>query len=136
MIPSSMNSTNFGHAVVVNSISIAAVNASSYAPESTVAEVAVTPTRLLAVARTARRTAGWITSTTEIPRESYRSRASRKAAEEAVLQAITNIFTPWSTRRSITVNACERTSFKDCGPYGPLAVSPTEITDSYVNCSM
>ena len=42
----------------------AAANASRYAPEVMVASVPITPTFPFRVAATARRTAGWMTSTT------------------------------------------------------------------------
>ena len=73
----------------------AAAKASSYAWELAVASVQITPTRPDRVAATARRAAGKITSTTGT---AYRSRASRSTAALAELQAITKIFTPWSTR--------------------------------------
>ena len=62
-----------------------------------VADVPMTPTSPVRVTATARRTAGRITSTTGT---SYRSRASARHAAEAVLQAMTRIFTPLSTSRS------------------------------------
>ena len=71
-----------------------------------VPSVPITPTRPLRVARTAERTAGWMTSTTGMPAPTvYRSRASRRTAEEAVLQAITSAFTPCATRSSMTARA-------------------------------
>jgi len=82
----------------------------------------ISPTVRRAVAATARRTAGAMTSTTGM---SYRSRASRRQALEALLQAITSSFTPCSTRPSIAASACRRTSASGSGPYGPCAVSPT-----------
>src|SRR6478735_2495879 len=98
-----------------------------------VAEVPMTPTSPVRVAATARRTAGRITSTTGT---SYRSRASARQAAEAVLHAMTRIFTPLSTSRSPTANACRRTSAMGSGPYGPFAVSPTYRTRSPGNWSM
>ena len=61
-----------------------------------VAAVPITPTRPLRVERTARRTAGRMTSTTGTG--AYRSRASRRQAEDAVLQAITSALTPRPAR--------------------------------------
>jgi hypothetical protein len=80
----------------------------------------------LLVAATARRTAGWITSMTGMPYFAvYRSRASRRTAADAELQAIVSSLTPESTSSSITPRALARTSAMGNGPYGPLAVSPT-----------
>ena len=85
----------------------------------------MTPIRPDRVAATARRAAGRITSTTGIPRRSvYRSRASRSIADDAVLHAMTSIFTPASTRSSMTSSACARTAASGLGPYGVLRVSP------------
>ena len=99
----------------------AAANASTYARESIVVCVPITPTRPFRVAATARRTAGWITSITGIE---YRSRASRNIAALAVLHAITIALTPCSTKLSIISSANARTSASGLGPYGPRAVSP------------
>ena len=87
-----------------------------------VADVPITPTSPVRVTATARRTAGRITSITGT---SYRSRASARQAADAVLQAMTSIFTPLSTNWSPIARACRRTSAMVSGPYGPLAVSPT-----------
>ena len=57
--------------------------------------------------------AGRITSTTGT---SYRSRASRRTAALAELQAITSILTPWSTRWSKHSRAYSRTSPMALGP--------------------
>ncbi|MNW58910.1 hypothetical protein D3C74_367990 [compost metagenome] len=66
---------------------------------------------------TARRTAGWMTSTTGIPyRAVYRSRASRSTAAEAELHAITSSFTPASTNSSMTPKALARTWAIGNGP--------------------
>ena len=88
----------------------------------TVAVVPITPTRPARVADTARRTAGWTTSMTGT---SYRSRASRRVAALAELQAMTSALTPSSTRRSMISRENARTSASGRGPYGPRAVSPT-----------
>ena len=55
----------------------------------------------------------------------YRSRASRRQADDAVLHAITSALTPRDARSSPIANACARISGMVSGPYGPLAVSPT-----------
>ncbi|SHV84897.1 Uncharacterised protein [Mycobacteroides abscessus subsp. abscessus] len=122
-MPRSTKSTNRGHATAVISVSRAAANASWYAPEAMVASVPMTPILLLCVVCTARRTAGSTTSMTGTG--AYRSRASRRHAADAVLQAITRAFTPRPTRSSPMVSACLRISGMVSGPYGPLPVSPT-----------
>jgi len=75
--------------------------------------VPITPIRPLRVVESAVRTAGPMTSITGTE---YRSRASRSMAADAVLQAITSIFTPWSTRVSSTSSAYRRTSAMGLGP--------------------
>src|SRR6476620_1813529 len=107
----------------MTSVSRAAANASWYAPDAIVAAVPITPIRPLRVAVTARRTAGRITSMTGTG--AYRSRASRRHADDAVLHAITRALTPRETRSSPIDSACARISGIVSGPYGPLAVSPT-----------
>ena len=67
VIPASTNSTNRGQAAETTCRCGAAENESSYAREPTVACVPITPIRPLRVAATARRTAGWMTSTTGMP---------------------------------------------------------------------
>ena len=62
--PASTNSTNRGQALVCSSTCGAAVNASSYAIDWAVARVQITPMTPVRLAATARRVAGWITSTT------------------------------------------------------------------------
>ncbi len=100
-------------------------NASSYARESMVVLVPMTPMRPVLDVSTARRAAGRITSTTGMPRRTvYRSRASGSATAVAELQAMTSIFTPSSTSRSITASAIARTAASGFGPYGLFAVSP------------
>jgi len=91
----------------------AAANASSYAIDSAVARVQITPMRPVRVAATARRVAGRITSTTGT---SYRSRASRSMAALAELQAMTRAFTSCSTRWSRHSRAYSRTSPIGLGP--------------------
>src|SRR5674476_17841 len=92
----------------------------------------MTPTLPVRLAATARRAAGRITSTTGMPCPTvYRSRASRSTAAEAVLHAMTSIFTPASTRSSITASAWARTSASGLGPYGLFRVSPMYSTDSF-----
>ena len=77
----------------------------------------MTPTRPLRVAATARRTAGWITSMTGMPYLAvYRSRASRRTAADAELQAMVSSLTPESTSSSITPRALARTSAMGSGP--------------------
>ncbi len=75
--------------------------------------VPITPMRPLRVVDMAVRTAGPITSTTGT---SYLSRASRSIAADAVLHAITSIFTPCSTSVSSTSSAYLRTSAIGLGP--------------------
>ena len=124
--PASTNSTNRGHASVNSSMPGAAANASSYALDLIVPWVPITPIRPFRVCRTAARTAGWMTSTTGMPAASVkRSRASRNMAADAVLQAMTSIFTPESTISSSTASEYSRTSAIGFGPYGECAVSPT-----------
>lgn len=100
----------------------AAAKASSYARDDTVASVPSTPMRLLCVALTAARTAGAMTSTTGT---SYRSRASLSTAADAVLQAITSIFTSCSTSSSRIARERRLTSAIGLGPYGVCLVSLT-----------
>ena len=64
MTPASTKSTKRGQAWVVRVTCGAAANASSYAIDSAVARVQITPIRPLRLAATARRVAGKITSTT------------------------------------------------------------------------
>ena len=122
MIPRSTKSTNRGHGTAVITASRAAANESWYAREEIVASVPSTPIRPVLVATTARRTAGSTTSMTGMG--AYRSRASRRQAAEAVLQAMTMALTPRSARSSPIARAWRRISGIVSGPYGPLAVSP------------
>ena len=62
--PRSTKSTNRGHTWVVSVTCGAAANASSYAIDSAVERVQITPIRPERLAATARRVAGKITSTT------------------------------------------------------------------------
>ena len=104
--PASTNSTKRGQAARVSVTSEATAKASSYERDAIVPIVPITPMRPVLVCLTAARAAGWMTSTTGMPYAcSYRSRASRSTAEDAVLHAMTSAFTPCSTRSSITCRA-------------------------------
>src|SRR3954453_9550449 len=125
--PRSTKSTKAGQAAVVSCRCGAAAKASSYDRLPIVTSFPISPPLPFRVAATARRTAGWITSTTGT---SYRSRASRRQALDAALQARTSAFTPSSTRWSMSSRLKARTSASGRGPYGVRAVSPTYRTGS------
>ena len=93
-----------------------------YAPDSTVAFVAMTPTRLFFVALAAARAPGSTTPTTGTGKT---RRACARPAAVAVLHAMTTSFTPRLTSQPPICCTKPSTSSRGRGPYGQRAESPT-----------
>ncbi len=92
----SISGTSLGHATAVTRTpASSAATSCSYLPASTVPAVASRPTRRFRVACTAACASGVITPRTGTARLAW---SSGRAAEVAVLQATTTIFTPSPSR--------------------------------------
>ena len=117
-----------GHATDVSRTNgSASAIAFAYAPLSTVAGVASSPTRPLRVAATACTAPGWTTPSTSTPSVvcCSRARSAGSAAAVAELQATTSSFTRRASSSSAISSAKRSSSGPLRAPYGKRAESAT-----------